>query len=54
MPDMGDLGDEPEDQDGDDDEMPGLEDEEADGEEHKGKGKAAGEPAKSSKIEEVS
>ena len=50
---MGDLGDEPEDHDADDDEMPELEDEEADGEENNGKGKAAGEPAKSSKIEEV-
>lgn len=57
MPDLGDMGDlgaEPEDQDADDDEMPGLEDDEADGEESKGKGKAAGEPAQSSKIEEVS
>lgn len=50
---MGDLGDDAEDG-AEDDEMPELEDEDAEGEEGKGKGKEAGEPATSSKIEEVS
>ncbi|KAL9072895.1 MAG: hypothetical protein Q9161_003266 [Pseudevernia consocians] len=55
MPDMGDLGDDAEEVgDDDDDEMPELEDEKAEDEEGKGKGKEAGEPATSSKIEEVS
>lgn len=54
MPDMGDLGDDAEEGGDDDEEMPELEDEEAVGEEGKGKGKEAGEPAASSKIEEVS
>ncbi len=54
MPDMGDLGDDAEGGDDDEEEMPGLEDEEAGDEEAKGKGKEAAEPATSSKIEEVS
>ena len=54
MPDMGDLGDDAEDGGADDDEMPDLEEEDAEGEEGKGKGKEAGEPATSAKIQEVS
>ena len=58
MPNMDDLGEDAEeggaDDDDDDDEMPGLEDEDAEGADGKGKAKEAGEPAASSKIEEVS
>ena len=54
MPDMGDLGDEPEEGADEDEDMPGLEEDEAEGEEGKGKGKEAGEPAAKAKIEEVS
>lgn len=51
---MDDMEDGAEEGGDDDEEMPGLEDEEVEGEEVKGKGKEAGEPATSAKIEEVS
>lgn len=54
MPDMGDFDGDAEEGGDEDDEMPELEDEKAEGGEEKGKGKEAGEPATSSKIEEVS